>query len=137
MLEQVYVVVREFPVLTTFFNLILFGLLGDFIVTNYLMETRLNKLPRIVFTLTFISSLSLLMLVLFEIGEIGDPAFRIRLWYLCILILSLGCTTAVPTLIFLKLFYWNAARRENGQWASKIWLGIASLVILFYLNLII
>ena len=75
------------------------------------METRLNKLPRIVFTTTFVCSLSLLMLVLFEIGEIGSPEFRIKLWYIFILILSLGSTTVVPTLIILKLVYWNGNKR--------------------------
>lgn len=71
MLESLWEVCREFPLLTFLCLLAFFALLGRFIITQYLLYTQVKTLPRLIFIVTFMCSLSLLVLVLFEIVEVG------------------------------------------------------------------
>lgn len=65
MLESLWEVCREFPILTFTLLLIFFALLGKFIVTQYLLYTQVKILPRLIFTTTFMGCLCLLVLILF------------------------------------------------------------------------
>jgi hypothetical protein len=96
-------------------------LLGKFIVTQYLLYTQVKTLPRLIFTTTFMCSLSLLVLILFEIVEIGEPELRIRLWYVALLFITFDCIILVPNLIILKMLYLNK-RESHNSWTSRIWL---------------
>jgi hypothetical protein len=104
--------------------LVLFAMLGKFIVTQYLLYTQVKTLPRIIFTVTFMCSLSLLVLVLFEIVEIGTPELRVNLWYASLLCITSICILIVPNLIIIKMLYLNNRKDSPASNCSnKVWLG--------------
>jgi hypothetical protein len=97
-------------------------MLGKFIVTQYLLYTQVKTMPRLIFTVTFMCSLSLLVLVLFEIVEIGSSELRIHLWYITLLSITAICILVVPNLIIFKMLYLNNRKDSQNTCSSRVWL---------------
>lgn len=110
MLDALWTLCREYPILTYVCLLSLFAGLGKFIVTQYLLYTQVKTFPRVLFTVTFMCSLSLLALVLFEIVGIGSPELRIRLWHISLLFITADCILLIPNMIIFKMVYLNNCR---------------------------
>jgi hypothetical protein len=79
-------------------------------------------MPRLIFTVTFMCSLSLLVLVLFEIVEIGSSELRIHLWYITLLSITAICILVVPNLIIFKMLYLNNRKDSQNTCSSRVWL---------------
>lgn len=126
MFEDIWALCRQFPLITFFSFLVLFALIGQFIVTQYLLYTQVKTLPQVIFTATFMCSLSLLVLVLFEIVEVGTPDLRIHLWYFSLLGITSLCILVVPNLIIIKMIYLNNRKdAASNSWSSRAWLSKA------------
>ena len=80
-----------------------FGSLGYYIVTRYLMDKRIKGLlPKFIFTVTFMCSLGLLLMYLYEIFRIDIPE---TIWDFILAILVIMCVIIIPICLLFRLPY--------------------------------
>ena len=103
MLLSLSELIRQYPQSSFCVMLVLFSIIGYLIVTRYLMEKKIrNFLPKTIFIVTFVCSLSLLAMYLYEISHINLPD---SLWDLTLSVLVINCTILIPITLLLKLPY--------------------------------
>lgn len=95
--------IKAYPLASFSIMIVSFSVIGYMIVTRYLMEKQIHNIfSKIIFTLTFVCSLSLLAIYLYEISNIQLSS---SLWDIILSTLVIICTIVIPIALLLKLPY--------------------------------
>lgn len=93
--------VREYPGVSFSSMMVMFAFLGYSIVTQYLMDKQIRSfLPKTIFIVTFVCSLSLLAMYLYEISSIHLSE---ALWDFLLSMEVFMCIIVIPTCLILRL----------------------------------
>lgn len=107
-----------------------FGSLGFYIVTRYLMDKRIKGfLPKTIFTVTFMCSLGLLLMYLYEIFQVS---VSVHIWDFILAILVIMCVIIIPVCLMFQMPYITYTFTIKGYKLPII----AIIVILLYLRII-
>lgn len=107
-----------------------FGSLGFYIVTQYLMDKRIKGfLPKSIFTVTFMCSLGLLLMYLYEIFQVN---VSVHIWDFILAILVIMCVIIIPVCLMFQMPYITYSFIIKGYRLPIF----AIIVILLYLKII-
>ena len=108
-----------------------FGSLGYLIVTRYLMDKRIKGfLPKSIFTVTFMCSLGLLLMYLYEIFRLDIPE---TIWDFILAILVIMCVIIIPVCLMFRVPY-ITYRCKIGRYKIPI---VAIIIMFLYLKVLI
>ena len=131
MFSNVLQVFKQYPGFSFGFMMTLFALLGYTIVTQYLMDKQIRSyMPKTIFIITFVCSLSLLAMYLYQISLIHLSE---TLWDFMLSTLVIKCTIIIPICLLLRLPFATYRLTFRGKTKIPIF-GI--IIIIFYLRIL-
>lgn len=122
--------IYDYPIESLLFFQAAFGSLGFYIVTRYLMDKRIKGfLPKSIFTVTFMCSLGLLLMYLYEIFQVKISE---SIWDFILAILVIMCVIVIPVCLMFRLPYITYSFTIKGYKLPIF----AIIVMLLYLKII-